>query len=778
MIKKVLPRCTYRIHISGQVQGVGFRPLVYRIAHHLQLKGCVNNSTDGVHIEVSGPPDAITGFITQVQKQKPVHAVIDHISVSEVPYTAYNKFLITESQNIADRAIKITPDIAICKNCTAELVDVKNRRFAYPFITCTRCGPRYSVQDRSPYDRRNTSMTAFQMCHSCQEEYDKPADERFYSQTNSCETCGIALSISCNENNIDFSAPEIIGRAVDFIQKGKIVAVKGIGGFLLLCDASNRKAIDNLRKRKNRLSKPFAVLYPDLASVRKDVAINDEETQALQSPVSPIVLLRLKPSGKKSIKADVVAPGLQRVGVMLPYAPLLFLISRGFGKPLVATSANVSDAPIVFENDEANRRLSDLADVIVSHNRDIANPQDDSVVQFAGKQSIIVRRSRGIAPSYFGPISQHTVDGIVAFGADMKSSISLVQSRNWYVSQYMGALDSYEAQLNYQRTLDHFLSLTSCKPSVILADKHPDYFTGYFAKRYSERQGLPLHYIQHHEAHFAAVLQENNLIDEDEAVLGVIWDGTGAGNDGNSWGGEFFDYSNGVFTRVSHLSYVASILGDKMAREPRISALVYGHSTGQETDPIIRNKFSTEAYRLYNKMCDQATVFTSSMGRLFDAVASMSGLIDLSTYEGQAALYLEEVANTAKGLSMKDAYPVKFSENSTIDTKIIIGEILSDLRMSIPPAIVALKFHYTAVAMVRALADGKGYSRIAFSGGVFQNSLLVRLIIEELSEDYKLFFHKELSPNDENVSFGQLAHYHNTASRVCSVHPPSGVHSG
>lgn len=747
---------TYHIHITGQIQGVGFRPFVYRLASNFKLKGWVNNSRDGVHIEVNASKDTIADFLSQLLQQLPTAAKIESHSITQVESKDYSTFQIIASDKGSVHTNRISPDFAICPACKAELHDSTNQRFGYSFITCTQCGPRYSIQTDTPFDRLSTSMNSFAMCDSCLKEYNNPTDTRFYSQTNSCPECGIRLALfdSKGQRHITNSP---IQQIIDSFQQGKIIAVKGIGGYLLMCDATNSSAIEQLRYRKNRPKKPFAIMYPNRILLSGDVHLSEEEEDLVLSLQSPVVLVNSKKSPASQIVISQIAPGLDKIGVLLPYAPLLLLIGEGFGKPLVATSGNISGAPIVYQDDEAINQLSPFADLVVTHNRDIVIPQDDSVVQVANKKTILLRRSRGYAPSYFGSIAENSMEGVIAMGSDMKASVAISHQQQWYVSQYLGNQEGYEAQLAYEKVLEHLMRITEVTPKCILVDQHPMYHTTQKGHNWAERDGLNIFHIQHHEAHFAAVLQENDLIKSDEPVLGVIWDGTGYGSDGNSWGGEFFEYSDGSINRAFHLNYVPLLMGDKMATEPRISALAFCYSNQKFKDNMLREKFSDAEYQLYSKMLSKPELFTSSIGRLFDAVASLLGLSDISTYEGEAALYLQNLAAIDRKVTGK-IYPIHI-QNNTLSSESLITGVIDDIKQGEPKNSIALKFNCTLVAMIKSVAVKMKYKKIAFSGGVFQNSLLVELVNEGLG-DFKLYFHKELSPNDENISFGQLAHYH------------------
>ncbi|MEM8893883.1 MAG: carbamoyltransferase HypF, partial [Bacteroidota bacterium] len=540
------------------------------------------------------------------------------------------------------------------------------------------------------------------------------------------------------------------------LEAGKIIAVKGIGGYLLMCDASNPNSVSELRMRKNRPHKPFALLYPDADTIKRDCELTEEEVQSLKSPEAPIVLLKRK-GGVSSIAHQLISPGLDSVGVMLPYAPLLGLIAQEFGDALVATSANVSGSSILYKDEDALKLLETIADVVLTNNREIVAPQDDSVVSYSGDRPLLLRRSRGFAPSYFGSLPANAEKGWLAMGAHMKGSVAFSCGNIWHISQYLGSLDSFESQATYKHTLSHLTQLIDFQTRGILTDAHPGYFVNQLAHEYADALEVPLVQIQHHEAHFASVLQENDLLEGSHKVLGVIWDGTGYGTDGHIWGGEFFIYQNDEIDRITHFGYVANLASDKMAREPRISALAF-LSTIPGLEEILKEKFSIEEWRVYQRLIATSNVMTSSVGRLFDAVASIIGLIDQTTYEGQAAMLLEQCARKCQTKDVS-GYKIEVSAGK-IDTSSLFIEMLRDLNEDVDKATIALKFHIALVELIRSVAHHYDQKQLAFSGGVFQNALLVELIDQRLGHEFELYFHKELSPNDENISFGQLAHYH------------------
>lgn len=754
---------TWHIHIQGQVQGVGFRPFVYKQAQLYDLNGWVNNTVDGVHVEFNSGKETASKFHESLIKDAPRLSRITSHKLKKIEAKKFNDFRIIQSESKGKRNLLITPDFAMCDDCRKELFDDKDRRYKYPFITCTLCGPRYSIIEKLPYDRETTTMERFTMCEKCSDEYEHPLDRRYYSQTNSCDQCGIEMALYDSEKNlISKENREIIEQIAGLWSKGKIVAIKGIGGYLLTCDASNCQAIEELRKRKHRPAKPFALMYPDLNRLEKDVNLRDIEKDALESSVFPIVLLNVR-NDRSLICVEQIAPGLDQIGVMLPYTPLYDLLLNHFDKPVIATSGNISHSPIVFSDEKAFTDLLQISDAILINNRKIVVPQDDSVIKFtAGHQKkIIYRRSRGLAPSYINKDLENPEETILATGAMLKNTFTYLNQKNIYISQYLGNLDHFDTEQNYRHTLNHFFNLFGKKPERILADKHPGYFSTRIAEELSEELGVPLKKYQHHVAHFGAVLGEQNLLESIEPVLGIIWDGTGLGNDGQIWGGEFFVYDNYEFKRQHHLDYFDFITGDKMPKEPRISALTVSNGCNG-ADELLRNKFTEVEWKNYHTLLNKpGNLKTSSVGRLFDAVASLLDIKDYNSFEGESAMLLEKFATDffrKNKPKVTDSYLSEY-QSGNVPTKLLLQKIIDDVYKDVEKGEIAFKFHFTLVDAIKKAANSLSINRISFSGGVFQNSLLIDLILDYLSDDFQLYFHKELSPNDENISFGQLMCY-------------------
>ena len=757
---------TYHIHVEGQVQGVGFRPFVYKLARGMGLLGWVNNTVDGVHVVFNAEAAAALAFYQALVERAPHLARITAHHMWETEARSFDDFRIVHSDGAGTPNLLLSPDFALCPACREELSDPDDRRYGYSFITCTLCGPRYSIVEGLPYDRERTTMKRYPMCSACRREYEEPQDRRYYSQTNSCGECGVRLE-----------GPEgtaTVEQAVEALRSGAIVAVKGIGGYLLFGDATDAALVERMRRRKGRPSKPFALMYPDLEILRGDVFLRPEEEEALLGPQAPIVLLLLRAAPSSGIAAPHIAPGLQQVGAMLPYAPLFEQLLRALGRPLVATSANVSRAPVIFEEQRAKRELPLLADLILSNDRPIATPQDDSVLRFTThtRQPIVIRRARGMAPTFLQPDLDLPAYSALAMGASMKSTFTLLHARQTYISQYLGDLDNFDTQQNYRHTLNHLLDLLRVEPEVVLVDGHPDYFSSRLGEQLAEGWGVPLGKVQHHRAHFAAVLAEHDLLRVEEPVLGFVWDGTGLGDDGQIWGGECFLYEKRRFRRVGHQAYFDFILGDKMPREPRISALaITGTAAGW-----LRPKFSAEEWRVYRRLLEGgAPLRSSSVGRLFDAVASLLNVMDRASYEGEAAMRLEQLALRyfrSHGLDSARPFAVaSLMEGAHWDGRRLLGQAAAALQSGAPPDQIAARFHRTLAEIVRRTIRTLEVKRACFSGGVFQNEVLVDLIRRLSGKEAILYFHRQLSPNDENVSLGQVA-------CQLSGEPPAAPESG
>jgi len=746
------------IHIKGRVQGVGFRPFVYRLAVQLQLAGWVKNGPDGVHILIAGDEESMDRFENHLRIKPPALSIITSFTSELEKVNDLAIFQIIESAASGPGEVLLTPDLALCMECRHELHDPLNRRYHYPFITCTQCGPRYSIIQSLPYDRPGTTMSPFTMCPTCQSEYNDPLDPRHHAQTNSCPDCAILQSwCDATGNVLHQNQTVAVNSAVQALLSGFIVAVKGVGGYLLMGDATQARVIEQLRERKHRPSKPFAVLYGDKSQLELDVLLSDLAWKQLTSPESPIVLLPFRSDEPDSgLQRNLVAPGLDQLGVMWPYTPLLDLISKEAGRPLIATSGNKSGSPIFYQDEKAIAGLEGIADFFLVNNRTIVVPQDDSVMRYSPvyRQPVILRRSRGFAPSLILPSSQPMQDGVLAMGAALKSTFAFTHRNNCYVSQYLGDTDHYEVQQAYEHTLDHLLRTTGQEPRVILVDRHPQYASTLLGQRLAEELSLPILKVQHHEAHFMAVLEEHSLCDREFPILGFIWDGTGYGHDGQTWGSECFMYQKGKLRRAGHLNYVAHLAGDQMARDARLPALAF--SGGNPTIlAYLETKFSRSAWNIYQKLLENdSKIQTSSMGRLFDAAGCLLELGTHQSFEGEIAMKLE--AQAWEGIR-RIGWELEPYGVLRWDGAELLMALFHD-KSAVPER--AARFHRTLIGwMFDEAGMHPEVEHLAMSGGVWQNGLLVDMALHFKPSQYNLYFHKQLSPNDEGISFGQLVHY-------------------
>ena len=747
---------TYQIHLEGIVQGVGFRPFVYNLAKKLNLNGWVANTSIGVFIRINSNDMGVNNFLKEIIANAPSKAIITDHKIKVIDDEVFDTFSINDSFETENGKVFLPPDFAMCSDCEKELLENINRRFNYPFITCTSCGPRYSIIRKLPYDRELTTMGNFEMCDKCNEEYSSTDNHRFYSQTNSCSDCGVELSLYNGSQEKKGNYDALINEVVQKLEEGGIVAVKGIGGYLILTDATNSASIKKLRQRKNRPSKPFALMVKDEDWLTRHVKITKTELESWKSAEAEIILFKTGAETVNKIVLAEIAPNLSKVGIMRPYAPLLKIITDKFNKPLIATSANLSGSPIIYKDDEAIKYLPEIADLILLNNREILIPQDDSVVQFSKKGTrIVLRRSRGIAPNYFGnPIS---VDSeIIAVGSMLKSTFAFYKNQQFYISQYLGNTDYLSSQTTFKHTYNHLKNILNANSKTVVCDLHPDYFSTEFAEEIAKKENVNIVKIQHHEAHFMAVVGENNLVND--KVLGFVWDGTGLGNDGEIWGGEVFQLKNKKVQRLYHSTYHKHILGDKMVNEPRLSGLsFFSGINGSET--LLKSKFTKNEYKYYSKAVNESTLQTSSMGRFFDAVASILSLKEISEYEGEAAMILETIANNYSGdVDELKAYGFDI-ENRKINFEKTKSGIIKSVNKNRPVSEIAFRFHLTLVNVIEDISKKENTKNIAFSGGVFQNALLVSLIEEKLGEKYNLYFHKQLSPNDECIPFGQIVRF-------------------
>lgn len=745
---------TFKITVSGQVQGVGFRPYVFKTAQKFHLKGTVSNNEEGVVIYVSGKLAEIEIFYKTIIKSPPPVSKIKKCDCKEVSLQQFADFQIIPSSKKGKLNVALTPDFAICTNCRKEIKNRKNRRYLYAFTTCVNCGPRWAITNKFPFERMNTSIQYNNMCQSCLAEYINPINRRFHSQTNTCKTCGFSVFLTDN-SGIIFSddIENVFKKATKLLKENKILAIKNTSGYLLCCNAESKEAVQQLRKRKNRPTKPLAVLFPSLKFLQKELSLNKEQINSLKSTERPIQIVSLK-NYQGKIALHEVAPNLNQLGVILPYSGILELLANNLDIPIVATSGNIHGSPIVSNNEDALKKLSHVADYFLQHNLTINHSQDDSVLKFSNKFAVEVlfRRSRGYAPNYLG-VHLKTQEKILAMGAHLKSTISFLPNEQLYISEYLGNLDNFDVFNRFTQTVNNFIDLFEQVPEVILVDKHPAYQSTLFGKELVVKYQAKQVDIQHHKAHFAAILGEHNLFDK--RVLGVVFDGTGYGEDTNIWGGEFFKYESHTIERINHFTYFNWLLGDKMAKEPRISLLSLA---SEEMQSLLKTKFTFNELKTYQSLLKNNHLKTSSVGRLFDAVASLLQLTDYNNYEGEAAILLE---NSVTNYNLKTCKSYLNSTVNGIDSRELLRNLYIDLQNGFSKESCVVNFLYTLAKTVLNEAISNRFEYVAFSGGVFQNTTLIDMLVELAQNKIKLYFHKDLSPNDENCSFGQLMYYLN-----------------
>ncbi len=769
-----------RIHISGIVQGVGFRPFVYNLAARLGVKGWVNNTSAGVDIHAEGDAATLQAFIEKLSSEKPALAVIDQFTVREAAPEHFTNFDIQHSTAIEGAFQPISPDVSICPDCLRELFDPSDRRYRYPFINCTNCGPRFTIIKDIPYDRPKTTMAGFPLCPDCGKEYKDPTNRRFHAQPVACPVCGPKVWLedgSKVEGQKSLEGDEAILQTRKLLAEGKIVAIKGLGGFHLACDATNANAVAELRARKLRVDKPFALMMPDLETVERHCFVSDAERELLQSVARPIVLLKRKP---ESNIVEEVSPRQQWLGVMLPYTPLHYLlldrgpltvdrdetVRRPPSTVLVMTSGNLSEEPIATGNNEARKRLSKLADAFLMHNRDIHIRCDDSVVRvfednrkstIENRKSIYpIRRSRGYAP--FPVKLPFDVPQILAAGSELKNTFCITNGNYAFLSHHIGDMENYETLQSFEQGVEHFERLFRVKPEAIAYDMHPNYLATRYALERAEREGLPTIAVQHHHAHVAACMAEHGL---NEPVIGVSFDGTGYGEDGAIWGGEILVADYKSYQRAAHLEYFPLPGGDAAIKKPARTALALLWSLGLEWDERLDSvaEFCAQDQTILRAQLERKinTPMTSSMGRLFDAAAALAGVRQKVNYEGQAAIEFEALADSAEAGS----YPFELSQ-ARVQTRSAVEALVADVLAGVPLPKISARFHNGIANALRVatseIRKQTGIQKVVLSGGVWQNITLLRRTLSLLGSDgFKVYIHREVPTNDGGLSLGQAA---------------------
>ena len=745
------------IEITGIVQGIGYRPFVYNLALAHSIRGWVLNNEKGVLIDAEGEEGALEGFIKGLTEFAPPLARIETLKANSFEPRGYSFFEIRQSKGASEGFTLISPDVATCDACLAELFSPGDFRHRYPFINCTLCGPRFTIIKDIPYDRHKTTMAPFTMCPVCRKEYENPVDRRFHAQPNACPACGPSLRLA--DRNGETLPGNALDRTLGLLLQGSIVAVKGLGGFHLVCNAENHGAVSTLRSRKLREDKPFAVMCRDLEEVRAHVHVCEEEERLLRSPERPIVLLNRK---KDSSIAPGVAPFQKTLGIMLPYSPLHHLLLAGPLKSLVMTSGNVSDEPIAYKNEEACHRLSEIADFFLLHDRDIHMRCDDSVVRVIQGRPYVLRRARGYVPF---PIKlPYDLEMILACGAELKNTFALSRGPYVFVSHHIGDLENMETLLSFEQGIEHFKSLFSIQPKAVAYDLHPEYLSTKYALSLS---GIPKVGVQHHHAHVVSAMAENGL---DGEVIGVALDGTGFGTDSTIWGGEFLRADLRDFQRVAHLRQVPMPGGSMAIKEPWRMALAYlceafgDQATDLELDWVRRR--DAQKCGVLKRMIEKRvnSPRTSSMGRLFDAVSSLLSLRDTVNYEGQAAIELEMMADPEH----REEYPFEIQETHRpmiVDPIETVKGIVQDMIHNHSPSHISGKFHRTVARLVvetcRKIHLDNRLDRVVLSGGVFQNTLLLALVVDGLKEaGFEVYTHHLVPTNDGGISLGQAVIAH------------------
>jgi hydrogenase maturation protein HypF len=775
---------TEEIRVKGIVQGVGFRPTVYRIATHMGLSGEILNDGEGVLIRVTGSDASLAKFVQQLQQESPPLARIETITRS----SQYHENLDFKGFRISDSVhgvnlTQITPDAATCPQCQSEIFDPSSRWFRYPFTNCTHCGPRFSIIRAIPYDRKNTSMGSFSMCPECRKEYDDVTNRRFHAQPIACHICGPKAWLERADGKpvtaSMFSMLDDVGAACTLLQKGEIIAIKGIGGFHLACDATNETAVKKLRQRKRRYDKPFALMARDIRVIEEYCTPNIQELELLASPAAPIVLLKKKnrenqPEALIPI-SESVSPNQNYWGFMLPYTPLHHLIFKRMNRPVVMTSGNISDEPQCIDNDEARQKLVGIADYFLFHNREIVNYVDDSVVKVVDSQPQVIRRARGYTPTSIKlPLGFEKSSQILAMGGELKNIFCLLRDGEAIISQHLGDLSNYQNLQNYQKTLDLYLDLYDSKPSILALDQHPEYLSTKLGKDFATTNQIPTHHIQHHHAHIASCMAENNIPLDTSPILGIALDGLGYGDDGTFWGGEFLLADYKQFQRLAKFKPVAMIGGEKAIYQPWRS--IYAHLISsfnwqelkQEYGDLELFKFlGSKPLDLMQELVSKNinSPLASSVGRLFDAVAAAIGICrETCSYEGQAAIELEALVETSY-LSNHEIPNYRFSINRVddieqIELDLMWLDILKDLSQSQSSTLIASKFHKSLALVIVKVVENirKHYpiNQVALTGGVFQNSTLLQQVRQALkNNNIQVLTHSLVPSNDAGLSLGQ-----------------------
>ncbi|MBW1952971.1 MAG: carbamoyltransferase HypF [Deltaproteobacteria bacterium] len=757
-LSRSLPHRRHRFRLQGVVQGVGFRPFVYRLATELGLSGWVSNSPQGVELEIEGPPERLNRFQERLISEKPSLATIRAVDLQILEPQGDRNFTVQPSRLTGPRTALVLPDLATCPDCQREIFDPHNRRYRYPFTNCTYCGPRFSIMTGIPYDRHQTTMKHFPLCPECLAEYHNPADRRFQAQAIACPQCGPHLELWDCQGKVQATHEDALRQAAAAIRQGDIVALHGLGGFQLIVDATQPEAVQRLRQRKDRPEKPLALMYPSLDLVKAHVGISSREESSLLSPEAPIVLLRRKPEGELILVNEIaleVAPGNPYLGIMLPYTPLHHLLMDLVQVPVVATSGNRSGEPLCISPPQALEQLGEIADLFLVHNRPIARPVDDSIVQVVMGQEQLLRRARGYVPRSISVRS--ALRPILAVGGHQKNTLALAAKEEIWLSQHIGDLETWAAGQRFQQVRQDLIQLYDGQPEAVASDLHPEYFS----TQEAERLDLPLIQVQHHYAHVLAAMAEHNLAG---GLLGIAWDGSGYGLDGTIWGGEFLEVNTISFQRVATFRAFPLPGGEAAIKEPRRSALgllyeIFGPHCLEMTELSPPRSFSKTERHILVTMLEKGlnSPMTSSVGRLYDAVAALVDLRQQTSFEGQAAM---ELQFAGEQIENQTAYAFTINGNSaplTIDWEPLVLGILADLDQNQTVNLIAARFHYTLVEVILAVAKRFPYHRVVLSGGCFQNRYLTEKAVESLeTAGFQPYWPRLIPPNDGGLAVGQI----------------------
>lgn len=756
----------FQISIQGAVQGVGFRPFIYRLAHELNLKGIIANNVNGVSIDVEGDESLVNEFTSRIKSDKPRHSVINSINVMKHELNGYDDFKIIESESFGEPNTIILPDIAVCNECLFEMLDPENRRYLYPFINCTNCGPRFSIIESLPYDRPNTSMKIFEMCDQCREEYENPLDRRFHAQPIACPKCGPQVQCLNQNGKLICEKEDAISEVVQKIKEGKIIALKGLGGFQLVVNARDDNAVRRLRERKHRDEKPFALMFPSIEMIKDHCLVSGVEENTLVSSESPIVLLQKKSDIRyhassvqypaSSIQhplpsiSKLLAPQNPYLGVMLPYTPLHYLLMQELGEPIIATSGNISEEPMCIEENEALEKISGIADYFLIHNRPIVRPVDDSIVRVVKQKPTVLRRARGYAPLP-ASIRNTAEENFVCVGGHLKSTISMKKGNEVFVSQHIGDLENTEAEKYFLNTISDFKQMYKVDPDYLVHDLHPDYLSS----KFSHQQKVKTIPVQHHLAHIAGCYEENKL---EGKCFAVCWDGTGFGLDNTIWGGEFFIYDENEFRHFAQLRQFKLPGGDSAAKDTRRSLIGILYEIFGENIPVDKlcSSLSTNDLNIFIRMLKKNIncFSTSSAGRLFDAVSSLLNICHRSTYEGQAAMMLEFIAD--KHIKTYYDFDLIEKERLIVNWQPMFEQLFIDLEKEIPASEISAKFHNTLAEIIATLVKRTAQKNVLLTGGCFQNVFLMEKTIDRLTENgFIPHWNQKIPTNDGGISFGQ-----------------------